>query len=186
MKRQSELRTVSAEKPATAEKAVTRAKESFPTLASEFGSIMSALGSMERLIENAFRRPSFGWFPSRDVSREFGTLGEMAYYPTVDIYEHGNDLIVKSELPGMKREDVSVKFTGDNTLVISGERKSEEKVERSDFWQHECSYGSFSRSFSLPEGCDCEKAKASYKDGVLEIRIPKSEEASKARYIPVE
>jgi HSP20 family molecular chaperone IbpA len=53
--------------------------------------------------------------PFQRCIREFGKLGEMAYYPSVDVYEHGNDLIVKSELPGMKREDISVKFTGDNT-----------------------------------------------------------------------
>jgi HSP20 family protein len=186
MKRHGELRTVSAESPASGEKAVTRARESFPTLASEFGSIMAALGSMERLIENAFRRTSFGWLPSREIAREFGSLGEVSYYPTVDIYEHENDFVVKAELPGMKRDDISVKFTGDNTLVITGERKSEEKVERSDYWRHESSYGTFTRSFGLPESCDCDKAKASYKDGVLEIRIPKSEEAAKARSIPVE
>ena len=64
-----------------------------------------------------------------------------------------------------------------NTLVLSGERKSEEKIEKSGYLRQESSYGAFSRTLTLPEGIDHEKAKASYKDGILEIRIPKSEEA---------
>ncbi len=186
MKRQTELRTISAEKSATAGKAVSRAPETIPTITSEFGNIMSALGSMERLLEDAFRRPFLGWLPSREIFREPGAFGEVAFYPTADVYEHGNEVVVRCELPGLKREDIDVKFTDDNTLVISGERKSEEKTEKGDYLRHECSYGAFKRALNLPEGCDHEKAKASYKDGVLEIRVPKSEEVSKAWSVPIE
>ncbi len=177
MKRQSELRSVSREvsRPETG-------RELAP-LSSEFGSIMSTLGSMERMLEDTFRRPF--WSPFRDMFREFGTAGEGYFYPTVDVYEHGSDVIVRCELPGMKRDDISVRFVDDTTLAISGERKAEEKVERSDYLRHESSYGAFKRLVNLPEGCDHEKAKASYREGILEVRIPKSETISKARTIPI-
>ena len=97
----------------------------------------------------------------------------------------GSEVVVRCELPGMKREDISVKFTDDSTIAISGERKAVEKIERSDYLRHECSYGAFKRMVNLPEGCDHEKAKASFNDGVLEIRIPKSETTSKAWTVPI-
>lgn len=177
MKRQSELRSVSREtgRPETG-------RELAP-FTSEFGSIMSSLGSMERMLEDTFRRPF--WSPFRDIFREFGTAGEVYLYPSVDVYEHGSEVVVRCELPGMKREDISVKFTDDPTIVISGERKAVEKIERSDYLRHECSYGAFKRMVNLPEGCDHEKAKASFNDGVLEIRIPKSETTSKAWTVPI-
>ncbi len=178
MKRQSELRSVSREhaaKPATG-------RELAP-FTSEFGSIMSSLGSMERMLEDTFRRPF--WSPFRDVFKEVGKFGEEYFYPTVDIYEHGNEVVVRCELPGLKRDDISVKFTDESTLAISGERKSDEKIERSDYLRHECSYGAFKRIVNLPEGCDHEKAKASYNDGVLEIRIPRSETTSKSWTVPI-
>ncbi len=177
MKRHSELRSVSRE---TGEPETGRELVPF---ASEFGSIMSSLGSMERMLEDTFRRPF--WSPFRDIFRESGTTGEGYFYPTVDVYEHGSDVVVRCELPGLKRDDISVKFVDDTTLAISGERQAEEKIERSNYLRHECSYGAFKRLVNLPEGCDHEKAKASYKEGILEVRIPKSETISKARTIPI-
>jgi HSP20 family protein len=159
---------------------VSRVHETLPS-AVEFGGIMSTLGSMERMLEEALRRP-FG-----ELFREFGTFGGISGHPAVDVYEHGNDVIVRCEIPGMKRDDISVKFLDDTTLIIAGERKSEEKVEKGNYLRHECSCGAFSRTLSLPEGIKHEKAKASYRDGILEIMIPKSEEAmSKTWTVPVE
>jgi HSP20 family protein len=178
MKRQSELRSVSKEHAAKHETG-----HGMVPYTSEFGSIMSTLGSMERMLEESFKRPF--WSPFRDIFREFGTAGEAYFYPTVDVYEQGNEVVVRCELPGMKRDDICVKFSDDSTLVISGERKSDEKIERSDYLRHECSYGTFKRIVNLSESCDYEKAKASYKDGVLEIRIPRSEEKSKAWTVPI-
>ncbi len=179
MRRQSELRSVSREHPAKTE----YRNELLPT-SSEFGSIMSALGSMERMLEETVRRPL--WAPVKDIFRDFGTFRESYFHPTVDVFEQGGDVVVKCELPGMKREDISVSFSDDYTLVISGERKSVENIERSDYLSRECSYGSFKRTLSLPEGCDHEKAKASYHDGILEIRIPKSAEVGKSWSVPIE
>jgi HSP20 family protein len=187
MSRHSSIRSVGREH--AEEKPVeSRAQENVP-VTSEFGSIMSSLGSMERLLEDTFRRPFTGtnWLPFKDMFREFGRFGENANIPVVDVYEHDTDVIVKCELPGMKRDDINVKFVDNNTLVLSGERKSEEKIEKSGYLRQECTYGAFSRTLNLPEGLVHEKAKASYKDGILEIRIPKSEEAiSKTWTIPIE
>ncbi len=174
MKRQSELRSVSRESES--------GRELVPHT-SEFGSIMSTLGSMERILEDAFRRPFLS--PFRDIFREFGAAGETLFYPAVNVLEHDKDVIVKCELPGISKDDISLKFTDDYTLVISGERKSDEKIERSDYLRHEISYGAFKRIVNLPEGCDHEKAKASYKDGVLEVLIPKSETVSKTWTVPI-
>jgi len=78
----------------------------------------------------------------------------------------------------MSREDIDVKVT-DDIVTISGEKKKEEKIEKKNFYRMERSYGSFSRSFRLPTEVQAEKASAKFKEGVLEIRIPKSEEAKK-------
>jgi HSP20 family protein len=96
----------------------------------------------------------------------------------VDIFEEGSDVVVKAELPGMRKEDIDVKLT-DNTVTISGEKKKEEKVEKKNYSRIERSYGSFTRAFSLPSEVQTDKAKAQFKDGILEIRVSKTEEAKK-------
>ncbi|GAB4547374.1 MAG: Hsp20/alpha crystallin family protein [Thermodesulfovibrionia bacterium] len=143
---------------------------------------LSPFERMEELFEDFFRRP-FGrpWFPT--IPRLFE---EMKPSPSVDIYEEGDDIVVKSELPGMTKDDIEVNIT-ENTITISGEKKSEEKVEKKNYYRLERSYGSFSRSFELPAEIKPDKAKATFKDGVLEVRLPKSEEAKKkVRKIAIE
>lgn len=98
--------------------------------------------------------------------------------PSVDIFEEKDDVVVKAELPGIKKEDLDITLT-DDTISISGEKKKEEEVSKKNYHRWECSYGSFSRSFTLPAEVQSDKAKAQFKDGVLEIRIPKTEEAVK-------
>ena len=130
---------------------------------------------VEKRFEDYIRRPFSlagpAWWPGL---REAG--GEIA--PSIDIYEEGDDVVVKAELPGMKKEDLEVHVT-DDSITVSGEKKKEEKVERKGYYRHERSYGSFARSFSLPSEVRTDDAKAEFKDGVLEIRIPKTEEAKK-------
>ena len=137
---------------------------------------LSPFEDMEKRLEEFFRRPLslFGpsWFPRLRMHE----LEELS--PTIDIFEEGNDVVVKAELPGMKKEDIDVKLT-DNTIAISGEKKKEEKVEKKDFYRMERSYGSFARAFSLPSEVQTDKVKAQFKDGILKIRIPKTEEAKK-------
>jgi HSP20 family protein len=136
---------------------------------------LSPFEEMERWFEEAFRRPFslFGpsWWPRLRFPVEDIT-------PSVDIYEEGDEIVVKSELPGIKKEDIDVTLT-DDKITISGEKKKEEKVERKDYYSLERSYGSFSRSFRLPVEVQTAKARAEFKDGVLEIRIPKTEKARK-------
>ena len=106
--------------------------------------------------------------------------------PDVDIFEDGNDVVVKAEMPGMKKEDIDVNIT-DDMVTVSGEKKKEEKVEKKDYYRVERSYGSFTRSFRLPKEVQSDKAKATFKDGVLEVRVPKTPEAiSKEKKIPIE
>jgi HSP20 family protein len=98
--------------------------------------------------------------------------------PSVDVFEERDEVVVKAELPGMSKEDIDVKVT-DDVVTISGEKKKEEKIEKKNYYRIERSYGSFTRSFRLPTEVQTEKASAKFKEGVLEIRIPKTEEAKK-------
>ena len=144
--------------------------------------VFSPFEEMERWFEEAFRRPFFApsWMP-RFKLPEFGGT-----YPTVDIFEDGNDVVVKAELPGMKKEDIEVNIS-DNVITISGEKKTEEKVEKKDYYRLERSFGSFTRTLQLPSEIQSDKAKAGFKDGVLEVRIPKTEAAvRKVKKIAVE
>ncbi|MCK9227520.1 MAG: Hsp20/alpha crystallin family protein [Syntrophorhabdaceae bacterium] len=134
----------------------------------------SVLVDMENWFEDFFRRPLSLWggFPRL----KFPVTEELM--PSVDIFEEKDDVVVKAELPGIKKEDLDITLT-DDTISISGEKKKEEEVSKKNYHRWECSYGSFSRSFTLPAEVQSDKAKAQFKDGVLEIRIPKTEEAVK-------
>jgi len=147
--------------------------------------ILTTLNEMERAFEESLHRPFFGFnmSPLRQMLQGFGTVGEFS--PAVDIYDEGKYLMVKAEIPGIPKESISVDFYG-NTICISGEKKAEEKVERKGYFRSECSHGAFRRTLTLPEGIDYGKAKASFKDGVLEVQIPKTSEKSSVRHIPVE
>jgi HSP20 family protein len=107
------------------------------------------------------------------------------WLPLVDIYENDrHELLIKAEMPGMKREDIDIKVEN-NTLTIRGERQREGEVREEQYHRVERSYGSFARSFSLPSTIDSEKVSAEYKDGVLTIVLPTREEA-KPRQISVQ
>lgn len=159
-------------------------KETKELVKAEPTSALSPFVEMERMFEEFFRRPFSligpSWLP------RLGLLEREEISPTVDIFEEGGDVVVKTELPGMKREDIDVNITND-TITISGEKKKEEKVERKDYYRLERSHGSFTRSFRMPTEVQTDKAKANFKDGVLEVRIPKTEEAKKKeKKIPIE
>jgi len=103
-------------------------------------------------------------------------LLEGEWAPSVDIAETDNDVVVTAELPGVKQDDVDITIT-DDVLTLKGEKKEEKEVKEKNYHRIERSYGSFQRSVSLPAGVQADKAKATYKDGVLHITIPKAEEA---------
>lgn len=133
----------------------------------------AVFGDMERYIENFFRHPFSLMTPSL-LWRDFAKVGEIT--PTVDIFEEGNELVLKADLPGIDKKDLDVTIT-ENKITISGEKKQEDKVERKDYHWIERSYGTFTRSFQLPRNVNGEKAKATFKEGVLEIRLPKTGES---------
>jgi len=137
---------------------------------------LSPFEEMERWFEDAFRRPFSLLTPSRWPRLRVTEMEEVI--PSVDIFEEGDNVVVKAELPGMKKEDIDVSIA-DNTISISGAKKKEEKVERKNYYREERSYGSFTRSLRLPVEVHTDKVKANFKEGILEIRIPKTEEAKK-------
>ena len=131
--------------------------------------------------------PSFGRLSSlRDeIDRLFeGPLTEFArtsrllsgWTPALDLSEDKDNFVVKVEVPGMKKEDIDVTLH-EGALSISGERKSDEKFEDAEVYRSERFYGRFHRTISLPASVAVDKIKAQYKDGVLTVTLPKTEEA---------
>ena len=130
---------------------------------------------MERMFHEFWRRPFLNlwepgrWWPSKALSLQT---------PAVDVYEDKDDVVVKAEVPGLSKEDLEVDLT-ESTLTIKGEKKKEEEIKENNYYRSERSSGSFTRTFELPAEVKTDQAKASFKDGILEIRVPKTEEAKK-------
>lgn len=97
-------------------------------------------------------------------------------HPSVDMYDKEDEIVVKAEIPGVDKKDVNISLT-DNTLTIKGESKKEKEVKEEDYYYSERSHGTFARMLSLPEKVVAEKVTAEFKDGVLEVHLPKSPEA---------
>jgi HSP20 family protein len=106
--------------------------------------------------------------------------GVRTWTPPVDIYETDDALILKAELPGVSKDDVSIEIH-QNTLVLRGQRQHEAEVKEDHYHRVERAYGTFQRSFMLPTLVDQEHVHATYHDGVLELRLPKSEAAKPKR-----
>jgi HSP20 family protein len=136
------------------------------------------------------------WDPARELaSMEIDRLHNMfsnfygeglsrSWAPPVDIYETAqHEVVLKAELPEMRREDINVTFEN-NVLTLKGERKVTDEVSNDRFQRLERFYGSFSRSFTLPSTVDASRISATYKDGVLTVRLPQREE-SKPKQIAV-
>lgn len=104
--------------------------------------------------------------------------------PSIEMYDRKTEIVVKVELPGVSKEDIDLSITKD-TLTVKGEVKREEEVKEEDYYTNERTYGSFARTISLPVEVDSEKAKATFKNGILELVIPKREEA-KPKEIKIE
>lgn len=98
--------------------------------------------------------------------------------PAVDLFEEKDELVVKAELPGLSKEDIQVQVA-DSTLTLKGEKKREEEVREEDYYYAERAHGSFVRTLEIPCEVKADQVKAVFKDGVLEIHLPKSEEAKK-------
>lgn len=124
------------------------------------------LEEIERRLESLFDRSPF--------SRAQEGISAQLWYPQVDITEDEKEYLIKADLPEVSKNDVKVSFR-EGILEIAGERKQEKKEATRRFHRTERTYGSFLRSFTLPAAAEGEKAKAEFHDGVLSVRIPKSE-----------
>lgn len=122
----------------------------------------------EDLVERFFEPGRF--FPEFWSGRTF--------MPAVDVSESDGEIIVKAEIPGIESKDLDINLTGD-VLTIKGEKKEEKREEGKNVHRLERTYGSFSRSFTLPCEVEAEKVEAKYKDGVLSLRLPKAEACMK-------
>lgn len=131
-----------------------------------FGLLKSFRDEMDRLFEDFFtpwRRRSL--LPT-----------EAVWTPELDVYEDENEVVVTADVPGLKPEEIDISISG-NTLTIRGEKKREEEKKGKNYYRLERSHGSFSRSVELPVSVDTKKISATYKNGVLEVTLPKVEEA---------
>src|SRR3712207_727255 len=105
--------------------------------------------------------------------------------PAVDVVTENGDLVIKTELPGVKQEDVDIALQ-DNVLTVSGERKVEQEEERGGYYVRERRYGSFSRSLTVPEGVDESKIHARYENGVLEVTVEGAAQVQEPKRIQIE
>ena len=124
----------------------------------------------------------FGQFLRRGEGEE-ATWGQGLWAPPVDIYETDEAFVLKAELPGFTKEDVNIEVH-ENRLIIRGERKRETEAKEDQYHRLERAYGRFERAFWLPTTVDAEHIQASFKNGILEMRLPKSEKA-KPKQIPI-
>ena len=138
-----------------------------------------------------WRRPWAGmWKELEDMERAMDSLisntgaptvwrrtpSEVGWAPLMEVYDKGDEFVVHADLPGMNKEDIDISITGD-TLTISGERKAKEEVKEQDYYRCELCYGKFSRALTLPATAETENINAAYKDGILEVKLPKSKTA---------
>ena len=146
------------------------------------GTAMAPSAARERLVFDPFRnfeermRRYFG-----ETFDPFGKFGEenwsvATWSPACDIYETDHEIVVKTELPEVKKEDIRISVDN-NVITIRGERKFSEETKRENYHRLERSYGEFTRSFTLPTFIDTGKINADFKDGILRVTLPKHEEA---------
>lgn len=129
------------------------------------------LEEMEKRLSTLFGRPSVS---TGGDKKEAISVAEWS--PLVDISEDEKEYVIKAEVPEMKKEEIKI-TVHDDVLSISGERKYEKEDKGKKYHRVERAYGSFMRSFTLPEDADGSKVNAEYKDGILKVHLPKSEKA---------
>jgi HSP20 family protein len=143
----------------------------------------SPLRALQRFADEVDRMFDDFGFGRRWSTPLWGETGVEAWAPDVEVFQKHNELTIKADLPGLKKDEVSVDIT-DDAVTIQGERKQEHQEEREGYYRSERSYGSFRRVVPLPEGAISEQAKAIFRDGVLEITIP-APPASKGRRLDI-
>ncbi len=122
------------------------------------------------------------WEPFQQLDTVFTTPGSLgrAFSPSFEVRETPDAYVFRADLPGVKQPDVEITLTG-NRLTIRGKREQEQSQEGDRFFAFECSYGSFSRTFTVPEGADLDNVQAEMKNGVLTVVVPKSGQAKPRR-----
>ena len=130
-----------------------------------FRELIDVRDDFDRLIDRIFR-------PELDL------WAGQTKAPLVDIYEENDAIVVKAEIPGLKKEEIDISIS-DDAITLSGKKKDVKEVKKENFYQKEIREGSFLRTLPLPCRVDREKVKASYKDGMLEVILPKSPEEKK-------
>jgi HSP20 family protein len=134
------------------------------------------LGVLQERMNRIFEDTGRGWRGDEATSTT-------SWSPAVDIYETESEIVVKAELPGVDKKDISLNLEK-NVLTLRGERKFEKETKQENYHRIERSYGSFSRSFTIPASVDEERIRADYKDGILDIALPKKEQV-KPKQIPI-
>jgi HSP20 family protein len=121
-------------------------------------------------------REMLQWDPFAEMLPSTVERGGGGFQPRFEVKETRDSYVFKADLPGVKEEDVDISLTG-NRLTVSGKREGEERSEGERYFAYECTYGAFSRSFTMPDDVDAEHVHAELKDGVLTLVVPKRPEA---------
>jgi HSP20 family protein len=143
---------------------------------------LTLLKQMTSELDRMFDEPflSFNWPSFKKLP------APTAWSPKVDVFEKDNRLVTRVDLPGLKKEDVTVEVT-DGYLAMSGERKRESEEKKEDYFRSEREYGSFYRALPLPEGVTLEDVKATFANGVLEVSVPlPAKPENKARKVEIQ
>jgi HSP20 family protein len=138
---------------------------------------------MQRMADEMDRWFDDFGFGRRWLRPSWRETGAELWAPEVEVFHKNNELTIRADLPGLRREDVTVDIT-DNEVTIQGERKHEKEEEREGYYRSERGYGRFCRVIPLPEGAISDQAKATFTDGVLEITMP-APPASKGRRLEI-
>lgn len=157
-----------------AAKAKTEVQKAQPTHA------LSPFDEMERLMESRFPHSWLRPFHWEWPSWAEGSAPFKGKAPSVDVIDRDSEIVVKAELPGVDKKDLDISVTN-NTVTIKGSTSHEEKEEKGDYYRCEMSRGEYSRTVALPANVDEGKAKAKFKDGILELTIPKKEKAKRRK-----
>ena len=130
---------------------------------------LGEMTTMQNRINRMFNAP---YWPAGRMDYKTG-MG--MWNPAVDLYEKDDHFVIKAELPGVDKKDIAIDLK-DRVLTLSGERSYENEVKEDSYYRRERSYGKFQRAFTLPADVDSDKIKAEFKDGLLQIEVPKPEE----------
>lgn len=147
------------------------AKKNKEQMPAKWDPLMSDMISFKKTFDDMFNT----FFSKRPLTSRWPSIwkGAFGWKPEVDLYETGNEVIVKASVPGCDKKDIKINVDN-NILTISGEKKEEKEVKKKNFYQKEQQFGSFQRSVTVPQYADATKAKASCEKGMLKVSFPKT------------